>query len=282
MKINLESIEFPSYRANWAPVFFEPISGSGERLTIGIVLIDRDGVEIKRTINNSLMKKLFREKFAHVLKMTEFIFDGLRSSSIDNSREIALPLSGFKIGSWTEASSGLLRDGVFKQAVYQSSALANMSDFEVIDTKLITKSNDRFKAAVKKNVIKIRPDLSRAFNASVKLVPNGVPIKLGFLHSNGAANFGRLGQRSLNASFMSLRAKLHELHHVKQADLIKHGQLIIPSPVKVGHLEAYENNDIARAITELKHEANKDGLELKIANDNDHAASLIFALIEAA
>ncbi|WP_271595907.1 hypothetical protein [Bradyrhizobium sp. CCBAU 25360] len=55
MSIKLDVQTAPSYRASWAPVFFEPITGSGERITVGIVVSDAAGGEVKRTVRDEVL-----------------------------------------------------------------------------------------------------------------------------------------------------------------------------------------------------------------------------------
>src|SRR3954453_13254479 len=103
MSINLDVQQAPSYRASWAPVFFEPITGSGERITVAIVVSDAAGHEVKRTVRDEVLKALFGSKRAHLSQMIDFVLSALRSQSgVSNP---TIPMTGFSLGRWQEASS---------------------------------------------------------------------------------------------------------------------------------------------------------------------------------
>ena len=275
MRIDINFRDIPTYRASWAPIYFEPIMGSGERFTVGVLLADEEGIALKRTINDAVIKALFGSRFHHISQMIEFIFDGLSQLKLDTSQPVKLPLSGFFVGAWNVASSRSYREGVFKQASYQSAALAKMSESGLIEKDQTAIANRRFGLEVRNHVIKIRPDLSDNFNAVIQLVPDGVPPKLGFLHSGNAANFGRLRTNSLNDSFKSLRSKIHELHQAKKWGKINRGYLIVSRSGAYDGDIIQELPDTDRAIKQLNHEASGDEIKFIVSESIDEASELV-------
>ncbi len=276
LKLSVPSL--PSYRARWAPIYLEPIAGSGERIAVAIVVSDEGGTEVVRTVRDEAIRSLFGAKRAHVSAMIEAALAHARRQEIPDG--IRFPMSGFVLGDWNEASSRQERFGVLRQAVYRSCFLANIEDLEGDEEYLSpTESTKQWLTMVRKEVIQKRPELSSGFNHEIELIAGGVPPKIGFIFERRAANFDTLRPNSISSSMKSARAKLYELTKVKERGLLDVGRLILGAP---------RQDDItygekllaaaARAQRELEHEAEADGLAVRHATTVDQAASEVLDL----
>lgn len=278
MSIKLDVQTAPSYRANWAPVFFEPISGSGERITVAIVVFDAAGGEVKRTVRDDVLKALYGSKRAHLSQMIDFVLSSLRSQI--GHRDPTIPLTGFSLGSWQEASSRAERYGVLRQAVYRSCSMANLDDIDAQEDETTAQEGTRqWQAQVRQSVIERRPELANCFNRDVQLISNGMPPRIGFLYESRGCNFATLRPNGLSTSVGAVRGKLYELVMVKREGFVSRGAVILGAPREddITYPEKALQASM-RAIAELKHEAAKDDLELTPAHSVSEAADRVLAL----
>lgn len=278
MSINLDVQQAPSYRASWAPVFFEPITGSGERITVAVVISDAVGVEVKRTVRDEVLKALYGSRRTHLSQMIDFVLTALRSQIGNPSPTI--PLTGFSLGSWQEASSRAERYGVLRQAVYRSCSLASLDDLDSQEDETTAQEGTKqWQAQVRQSVIERRPELANSFNCDVQLISNGLPPRIGFLHERRGANFATLRPNGLSASVGTVRGKLYELVMVKREGFVSSGAVILGAPREDDITYPERALQAAmRAIAELKHEAAKDDLELIPAHSVPEAADRVLGL----
>lgn len=278
MSIKLDVQNAPSYRASWAPVFFEPITGSGERITVAVVVCDAAGGEVKRTVRDDVLKALYGSKRAHLSQMIDFVLAALRSQI--GHRAPTIPLTGFSLGSWQEASSRAERYGVLRQAVYRSCSMASLDELDAQEDEATAQEGARqWQAQVRQSVIERRPELANSFNREVQLISNGMPPRIGFLFEDRGANFATLRPTGLSTSVGTVRGKLYELVMVKREGFVKRGAMILAAP----HEDDITYPEKAlqatmRAIAELTHEAAKDDLELFPAHSVPEAADRVLTL----
>ncbi|MDR3572341.1 MAG: hypothetical protein P4L50_00630 [Anaerolineaceae bacterium] len=272
------SMEAPAYRARWSPIFFEPITGSGERITVGIILRDSQGYEVKRTIRDDILKSLYGSKKNHLLQMIETVLESFQFQS--DIEKPHLPITGFSIGLWREASSWQERYGVFRQAIYRSSSLASLEDLDIHDDDVgAQEATKQWASRVRDQVVQLRPPLASCFNQDVPLIFDGLPPRIGFLFLKKGANFETLRPNGLPASVRAARGKLYELVKIKNKGELERGALIMGTP----HDEDLTYSEkvlkaTARAVTELFHEAQEDGLELLTAHSVNEAADHVLRL----
>jgi hypothetical protein len=278
MSIKLDVQQAPAYRASWAPVFFEPITGSGERITVAVIVSDSAGREVKRTVRDDVLKALYGSKRGHLSKMIDFVLAALRSQVGEFNP--ALPITGFSVGSWQEASSRAERYGVLRQAVYRSCSLASLDDLDTQEDELtVQEGAKQWQAQVRQSVIEQRPALANHFNLDVQLISNGLPPRIGFLYEGKAANFANLRPTGLSVSVVAARGKLYELAMVKKEGLLVRGTVILGAPREDDLTYSEKSLQAAmRAIAELKYEASRDGLELVPAHSVTEAADQVLAL----
>lgn len=278
MSIKLDVQKVPSYRASWAPVFFEPITGSGERITVAVVVSDAAGGEVKRTVRDDVLKALYGSKQAHLSQMIDFVLAALLSQI--GHRNPTIPLTGFSLGSWQEASSRAGRYGVLRQAVYRSSSMASLDDLDAQEDETAAQEGARqWQVQIRQSVIERRPELANSFNREVQLISNGMPPRIGFLFESRGANFATLRPTGLSTSVGTVRGKLYELVMVKREGFVSRGAMILGAPHEddITYPEKALHATM-RAIAELRHEAAKDDLELIPARSVSEAADQVLAL----
>jgi|APMI01.1.fsa_nt_gi hypothetical protein len=97
--------DLPAYRGVWYPVYWTPIPGSGERITVLIVAKGEDGqVCMRSTISDALLEFAFgnpkaaalRQMFDYVEKMLPDWLESYESRS--GTASGAVPVTGFTLG----------------------------------------------------------------------------------------------------------------------------------------------------------------------------------------
>lgn len=120
----------PAYQARWAPVYWEPIRGSGERLTALIGAVGADGaVEVIQSIRPDALNGMYGAKAKNAQGFLTLGLSSLRQH-LETFREFSgwtAPISGFSLGSVFEARSDTL-SGVFRQAIQLSASLSALDN----------------------------------------------------------------------------------------------------------------------------------------------------------
>ena len=97
--------DLPSYRGAWYPVYWTPIPGSGERITVLILAKGEDGqVCVRSTIGDAILEVAFgkpkavalRQMFDYVEKMLPDWLDAYENRA--GTASGAVPVTGFTLG----------------------------------------------------------------------------------------------------------------------------------------------------------------------------------------
>jgi hypothetical protein len=280
MMLDLRFPEAPGYRANWSPIYFEPITGSGERITVAIVVADQEGFEVRRTIRDDVLKALYGSRRDHLSQMLEFVLDYIRSRRNFDQISESLPVTGFSFGRWQVASSRANRLGVLRQAIYRCSSLASLDDLdtEEDDTSAQETTKNWF-SDVRTRVLNARPDLAPSFNKSVPLFLGGLPARLAFLHNGRGAQFETLRPNGISVSLRSARGKIYEMMNVRRVSGLDTGTLILGAPREDDI--TYGQKAIAAAhqgIRELTQEAEADDIAVVVAHTVPEAADFVLSI----
>ena len=113
----------PEHEAVWRAVYMEPIMCSGERITVAVIAMDRDGCEVTKTISETRLRALFGAQAAGMAKMIDLVADSVLRHGLAGSLEnFKSPLSGVYLG---EPRDGLgeSRQDVLQQAASLTSCL---------------------------------------------------------------------------------------------------------------------------------------------------------------
>lgn len=218
----------------WKAIYWEPVSGTGERLMVGVVYNFGDQFRAVRTIRKDVVECLFGKSAFGVLRLID---DGLSvyQSAVESSGEIesaGAPVLGLQPGEIrrTEAKSAA---ELLETACLLYSSLVNMDKLDEADEHDAPQGeevNRRFSTEVRDEVIRFRPDLQSGFGKSVPLVDGGLPVRFGFASARTILHFTVLSAVRHGASVRDARAKLFELQQAKDVTGIPHAALIAGVP----------------------------------------------------
>lgn len=111
--------QLPTYQARWAPIYWEPIMGSGERLTAIIGATGDDGAtNVIQSIRSDTLPCMYGAQARNVQGLLDLVLKSFQNH-LATYRQFSgwkPPLGGFYLGPIYEARSNTLQ-GVFRQAM---------------------------------------------------------------------------------------------------------------------------------------------------------------------
>lgn len=215
----LDFPEAPSFKAEWRPIYFEPIVNSGERITILIVVKSENNFNYYEALHDNVIDNLYGNQSLHLKNLIKMVKNHLEKNfgNLDNCIEGVYP------GEWHKSSSkdikGVARQGLHKSASLGSLAIEELFTFsessenDVIEQNWTNKIKDEF--------LKSNPSYEKAFNYSVQISKN-VKIRCGFHSARYSAKFNVCTAKTIHrikTSLMDLKI-LEENKLANRLDLI--------------------------------------------------------------
>lgn len=218
----------------WRPIFWEPVSGTGERLMVGV--LHGYGGEIRgvRTIRDDVLTCLFgksavglRRLIDHGLSLHQEAARAFGSLELFGQELTGLfpgPIRSTEASSITE---------LLQTACLLYSSLGNLDrldEAEESDAPQQDDVNKRFGSEVREIVLGIRPDLVSFFGRSAVLVQGGQPVRFGFFSPRAVMHFTVIHPVRHSASMRDARAKIFEIDRARQVAGIDRAALIAAVP----------------------------------------------------
>lgn len=264
LSIKTEFPPLPAFHAVWTPVYLEPIHGSGERLTVAIIVSTEHRAEIRPVIRPEVLRALYGAKAKGIRGIVELAVDSLSEHvrAFHSLDSWASPISGIHLGKPREASSNDV-DGVMRQAIQSAaslSALEPLSNDQLDDESLVQVANKKWADQVRDEIKTKRLALLPYFNRSGKFFENGELVRFGFLGHGVVAQFGVLRPSSMQPSVRDARARLWELGRARRIADVRHVGLILYVPPS-GYGEK-DQETVGRNAKELTLEAEEGNVGL--------------------
>lgn len=226
-------VDRPTLHA-WRPVFWEPVSGTGERLMVG-VLHSYDGRAVgARTMRDDVLDSLYGQQSSGAAK--KLIDAGLQllvtSMRVGGIEATEFSVMGLHPGPLRETSAISAND-LLRTAALLYSSLSNLDKLDSLeeeDAPLQEEVNRRFSTEVRDLVALDRPDLLPGFGKSGALIDGGQIVKFGYLSAQLVAHFSVLYPTRQSASVRDARARLWEIARAMSVASIPRGALITAVP----------------------------------------------------
>lgn len=187
----------PPYSGLWAPVYLEPMMGSGERLTIAVAAIGEDGqADVRQAIRPHVLEAMFGEQNAKISKLVGLIVASLRAHAVSERSFSGWkpPISGVALGSPRATRSADI-SGLLRQAVAMTASLAalDLDDSGESDSGVvITPSDDRWPKQFQAEALRRDSRLEPFFMRKLTISEPSKPLNIFFLSESLALNTGRL------------------------------------------------------------------------------------------
>jgi hypothetical protein len=220
--------------AHWRPVFWEPVSGTGERLMVG-ALVEWDGrVSGHRFIRDEVLDCLYGKASKGIKALIETGLQSLSSLGADAvlTGKSAPNLFGLEPGPLRHTHAKNLADALRTAALLYSSLtnLDKLDDMEEVDAPSQEEGNRRFTTDVRDRVLSLRPDLGQYFGRTAVLIEGGEHTRFGFVSPRAILHFGVLSPVRQPTGLRDARARLWELYRAQEISGIELAGLIFGTP----------------------------------------------------
>lgn len=288
MKISLDTNMFPQLRdgvrAQWAPVFFEPISGSYERFVVGIAAFNNQGFHLEWANKLDRLTCFYganaRGAISAIQIAGEYLHEDLAKRA---GRAIGEPdpaVSGIVFGDTREAEGNSLEEIAQSwmaalSSLYQSDMTQASSSSELEEVAAETEgSGDRLPFLVCDYVKSKRVGFEKFFSADLRenkqrlAKKNSQEPVIDFSGSRLVANFGTLKASSLPRSFELVKLRLWDLNTVQVRDhnsmAARNYEMILQRPAKDDpQVSDKQYNRLEEALKELEAQADENKLRLR-------------------
>lgn len=226
------AVEFPervsTHLGSWAPLYMEPLVGSGEKICIGVAAADNntavvrivDGLERFESVFGSPARAFSWAANLAILDAQHAIAQG----GLQALTEWARGIDGLSVGEHRTGAGTNLSD-VAEIALQQSSALIG-ADGELSVREDVAsykeESTGRLDAQVRRLVVSRRPLLRENFSRSFPLSQSSRLLRFGYVGKRIIANFAQLNARSTNVVSQHVdkaKARLWDLHQLNEGVL---------------------------------------------------------------
>lgn len=273
--------DVPTSCVIWAPIYWEPILLSGERITAIIVAVGLEGqIAVYRCIRDDVIRLLFKENFSHATAMLTWV-----KASIERHLENAgsfsdwePPVSGFHIGEEHEAFT----DSIHDLPTQVTTLCSSFSSVETVEPYLATTaiefSLDRWRGAIKHQVVTRLPRLKENFSRQLILIDGARKPCIDYVGTKVAANFGRLGTKNLSRSVKDSKSQILDLAMYKERmDYFKDEdyKLLLWTPASSSQSESRNDRLLTEAFLEIEAECKQFGLTTRTYSAPQDAAEEI-------
>lgn len=286
-------IDFPERRdavqGEWAPIYIEPIVGSGERICIGVVAVNGGASLVVPVVSLERLECIYGKGVDAILLASrvavEYTREALGKQGAQALKTWKAPMDGLYIGATVRAEGNTLeeigRTGVTASASLVEKLADSEEEGEGRGSGLTT---NRLEELIKQRVITVRPVLEQRFRVQRRVRENARPAIIGFIGEKIAANFGMLLPGRLGPLVDISKAKLWDLAQLRED--VRRGDLF-SQPLNRFELLVYQPREespeyslrqmrgIQEAVVELEAEADKLEIRCRPATSHEEIAETL-------
>lgn len=282
--------EFPerhdAVRGEWAPLYFEPIVGSGERICIGVAAVSGSASLVVPVVALDRLECLYGKSVEAVILASQvalgYTRESLGKSGVDALRSWRAPMDGLYIGPAVRSEGNTLEDIARTGLTASSSLVEKLADAEEeVAGGLGVLTTTRLEDLVRERVVSVRPPLNVRFRVQRRVQENARPAVIGFVGDHIAANFAMLVPGRLSPLVDVSKAKLWDLAQLRadvQRDLVSQAlnrfELLVYRPRDESpEYSTRQMNSLREALVELVAEADKVEIRCHSATSPEEIAN---------
>ncbi len=245
---NLMQNESSAYKAQWMPVRYEPIAGSGESYTIAIAAYSETDTDhrVIRTISDKMLKCLFNNTHSTEMRdQINWVLETLENASEEhNLQDWKAPLGNFTSGKiQTTFDEDML--GIINQGIRQSTALSpELQSLEQTETL----QKHRWVVQVRQALLHLNQELKPFIARKVAYKKGSSSMLIDFFDDHYSANLANIGSTLSTDSALAKILKLDTL--VNQAEQPIEAEIILHTYAQTNDLELSTNQ--ARKLYDAK------------------------------
>jgi hypothetical protein len=219
---------------SWRPLYWEPVSGTGERLMIGVVYSMTGEFRATRTIRDDALEGLFGKASTGLRRLIDHALASYQSAAraASSLEPISVSIAGLHAGPLRNTESASSAE-LLQTACLLYSSLGNLDkldDAEESDAPQQEEVNRRFGSEVRIEVARVRPELVAGFGRGGALVPGGQIVKFGYFSPKTVIHFTVLNPVKQSTSVRDARARIFELSRAREMAGIAQAALIAAVP----------------------------------------------------
>lgn len=235
---NLSFPSMPTYQGSWQAIYFEPIVGSGERITVGLLATsDLGDFKVVRAMRSEVFECLYGINAPKISSMVDLVVASVNSTleAYGSMESWNSPIDGVILGESKRAFAhdinGILKQGLRFSASLGSLALeAERDDIDEVQPRRYTSN---FSKKIQKQIEIIDRSLVNSFNQKIKISGSDALTTYGFMNDRYVSNFGVLVPTRLSASMNTIKAKIFDIEALKKSEYLMKPQrfeVIIGTP----------------------------------------------------
>ncbi len=234
---------------------------------VGVIARIGEQVTAHRIIRDDVLECLYGKAANGAKNLIDFSLEDLRLLAEHGGMEaMANTVSGgLSTGDFHATGQENLNDALRTAALMYSSmaAIDSFDEAEAEDTPQPDEVNRRFATEVREYVASKQPALRQYFGRKAEILPSGAPVSFGFCSPTLAAHFSTLHPVRQSAGVRDARAKLWELHRLREYANIPDVCLIIGRPAKQDPtLSKRQQASMETNLFEIEQEA--DSYEMRV------------------
>ncbi|MCY4278126.1 MAG: hypothetical protein OXE81_09875 [Gammaproteobacteria bacterium] len=261
-------------KIQWAPIYVEPLHGSGERITMGVCAIVRGKEPIfKLSADSKTLRRIFHaQEYKYLSEAAEMVGE----SFLDQARKgVSLndwipPLAGVEVGA---ANTSEVSDDHSQLEEFLASAMRLTSCLYHPNTSSSRRVN--WSKSIRETLIDLDKRLAPMLNAKVSLARYDVVSEFEFLSHSYAANLVSFGNRRISDALREARAKAWSL------DQLPHAPDLLFRPANRELIAGISNSlddkkKVEEALDEMCQEAARRNIGVVTFDSPKEAAAHIF------
>lgn len=212
-------------QATWAPLFIEPVVGSGERLCIGVAVANQNEFLVVPVAALDRLACLYGQEAGAILFASELatktLTEHLARGGPASLADWLPPVEGIFMGQPRPGAGESISD-VARTALMQSASLVEkLADEEETaeSSERAGLSSNRLEKLVREEVMTKRPDFRELFGRRFRVAENARATRIGFTGNRLVANFGLLVPGQLSGLVSVAKAKLWDLGQLRNGAL---------------------------------------------------------------
>lgn len=220
----MKPIELPTFEATWWPVRLETVLGSGELITLAVVVRPQQGKsQVRQVISPALIRGMFGSAGAGMQLLAGQTVIALQTQLDADTRieNLEQPFGGVSLGAPRDCVGHDINE-VFEVATRQAGAFGqSLFGKQESPSQESQRAFEDWADSVREQALMLqKPLMPEAFNISVKLLPNR-RTRIGFMHGGYAANFGVLRPgKATTADLRALKVKLFDLEVLRRVQAV--------------------------------------------------------------
>lgn len=245
----------------FAPVFWEPVEATGERLAVGSIVRFNGQVTAHRIIRDDILNCLYGKKAANARTLINTALQMLQVVAGAGMESLACPVGGFSVGTPRYTQPQSISEALRVCALMHSS-LSNINAFDELeetDTPAPEEAGRRFATDVRARVLTTNPGLAQYFSRTAPLLDGGEPVRFGYCSPRSVLHFGVLHPVRQASGVRDARARLWELSSARTYAKLPLAALIFATPREDDPtLSGKQISAVRRNLKEIELEADKN------------------------